>query len=351
MTAIQVNNLVKSYRSQNKRAGFTGAVKDLISPNYSSVEAVKGISFSVKEGECVGFIGPNGAGKSTTIKILTGILKPTSGTVQVIGFDPYKDRNAYCQNIGVVFGQRTQLWWDIAVRESFELLRRIYKVSQDDFDRVAGKLIKSFEVEELLSVPVRKLSLGQRMKCDLVASLIHSPKILFLDEPTIGLDTIAKAAIREILRTLNKDCGTTILLTTHDLPEIEELCERIVVIDTGKVIYDGSLLEVSKLYGSVRTLILEISDSLNKTDNDENEKVKFFNYLKRQQGIIEVRPIMTGISLKLIEVDYNRNEITTPKLIETFESTFNIKDISLRDSNIEQIITRMYQQSTNNKSV
>ena len=202
MTAIVVENLVKTYRNQAKRAGFFGALHDLVSPEYREVTAVDGISLEVEEGECIGFIGPNGAGKSTSIKILTGILQPSAGKILVNGLDPFNDRKIYTRSIGVVFGQRTQLWWDIAVRESFELLRRIYSVPLDKFNRDVGKLIEVFEVKDLLSTPVRKLSLGERMKCDLIASLIHSPKILFLDEPTIGLDAVAKESIRTVLKLL-----------------------------------------------------------------------------------------------------------------------------------------------------
>ena len=202
------------------------------------------MSFSIEKGEMVGYIGPNGAGKSTSVKMLTGILVPTSGQIRINGFVPHKQRRHYVKTIGVVFGQRTQLWWDIAVIESFKLLRRIYDVSQQDFERRMGLFDEILGIREYLHTPVRKLSLGERMRCDLAAALLHNPPLLFLDEPTIGLDVVAKDHIRQFLRAINREFRTTVLLTTHDLDDIEELCRRIMIIDHGKLLYDGQLSDL-----------------------------------------------------------------------------------------------------------
>jgi ABC-2 type transport system ATP-binding protein len=326
MTAIVVENLVKTYRNQVKRSGLGGALRDLYSPEYNEVRAVDGISLKINEGECVGYIGPNGAGKSTSIKMLTGILQATSGDIKINGLNPFLDRKTYTRSIGVVFGQRTQLWWDIAVRESFELLRRIYSVPVEQFNREVGRLIELFGVGDLLSTPVRKLSLGERMKCDLIASLIHSPKILFLDEPTIGLDAVAKESIRAVLKVLKAESKTTILLTTHDLPEIEELCERIMVIDKGKIVFDGALKEIINKYGAYRNLTLELDTSNNN-----------FDFLMSNDGVknIDLKP---GI----LSVEFDRRLISVPSLLDKVEKIVSIKDLSIKEPSIEQIITKMY---------
>ncbi len=224
---------------QKNREGLGGALKDLLRREYTEVEAVKQISFQIPQGEICGYIGENGAGKSTTIKMLTGILVPTSGKVEVGGYVPFKEREKFVKNIGVVFGQRSQLWWDIGVIESFHLLRKVYRVPENDFRKRLDELVERLQLGELLNRPVRKLSLGQRMRCELVASLLHNPAILFLDEPTIGLDILVKTEIRDFLMGLNKEYGTTILLTTHDLQDIEALCSRVIMLDDGSIIYDA----------------------------------------------------------------------------------------------------------------
>src|SRR5579863_9652321 len=238
---IEMKDLTKEFRSFRRREGVLGAIQNLFVREYTTVRAVDGVSFSIEPGEMVGYIGANGAGKSTTIKVLTGILVPTSGHVVAYGFVPYRDRRRYTRNLGVVFGQRTQLWWDIAVVESFRLLKEIYEISDQDYERRLGVFSEILNVREYLHTPVRKLSLGERMRCDLAASLLHNPPLLFLDEPTIGLDVVAKDRIREFLKEINRTERTTVLLTTHDLADIEELCRRIIIIDKGKVLYDGDL--------------------------------------------------------------------------------------------------------------
>ena len=238
---IHVHDLCKHFRTFRRREGVWGSIQNLFVRDYRTVTAVDRVGFSIERGEMVGYIGPNGAGKSTTIKMLTGILVPTSGEIRVNGFVPFRQRRQYVKTIGVVFGQRTQLWWDIAVIESFKLLRRIYDVPQRDFDARMERFNEILGINDYLHTPVRKLSLGERMRCDLAAALLHNPPLLFLDEPTIGLDVVAKDHIRHFLRAINREFHTTVLLTTHDLDDIEELCRRIMIIDHGRVLFDGHL--------------------------------------------------------------------------------------------------------------
>jgi ABC-2 type transport system ATP-binding protein len=256
---IEVRDLVKEYRTTRKREGLRGALVDLVRPRKESKRAIESISFSIAEGERVGYIGANGAGKSTTIKVLTGILKPTSGYVRVAGFEPLEERRHYVHQIGVVFGQRTQLWWDIAVIEAFRLLARIYGVTDAELKARLAEFTEVLDLEPLLHTPVRKLSLGQRMRCDLAASLLHQPRILFLDEPTIGLDVDVKDRVRSFIRAVNERHGTTVLLTTHDLRDIEELCERVLLIDEGRVLFDGALGEFKRRFARERRVVLDLA--------------------------------------------------------------------------------------------
>ncbi len=258
--AIDVHRLRKEFKVQKNREGLKGAVRDLFRREYNQVAAVKDISFQIPKGEICGYIGENGAGKSTTIKMLTGILVPTSGDIRVGGFVPYKEREKFVRNIGVVFGQRSQLWWDIGVIESFQLLKKVYRVPDAEYCSRMDELVDRLQLGELLNRPVRKLSLGQRMRCELAASLIHNPAILFLDEPTIGLDIMVKTEIREFLKSMNKRYGTTILLTTHDLQDIEALCSRVIMLDDGRIIYDGGLEELKERWGKGKEVILRFSE-------------------------------------------------------------------------------------------
>jgi len=249
MKAIEVEHLSKIFKVQKSRGGLKGALQDLFSRQYNEVAAVNDISFSIPAGEICGYIGENGAGKSTTIKMLTGILVPTAGKLNVGGYVPHEEREKFVRNIGVVFGQRSQLWWDIGVIESFGLLRKVYGVSEQDYKKRLDELVQRLDLGDLLSRPVRKLSLGQRMRCELVAALLHNPSIVFLDEPTIGLDIIVKTEIREFLKDMNRQHGTTILLTTHDLQDIEALCSRVIMLDEGRIIYDGGLDTLKTRWG------------------------------------------------------------------------------------------------------
>jgi len=256
--AIVAEHLTKSFRIFDRRPGVLGSLRDIVDRRYRELTAVAGISLSVAAGEAVGYIGPNGAGKSTTIKMLTGIMTPSAGTVRVNGFDPQRERSRYVRTVGAVFGQRSQLWWDLAVGESFELLRHLYDVSQADFDQRLARYDSVLGLSEFLRTPVRKLSLGQRMKADLAASLLHQPKVLFLDEPTVGVDVVTKTKLREFLVELNREQKTTILLTTHDMQDIEALCSRVVVIDHGRIMHDGTLEKLKERYGGQTKLMLTL---------------------------------------------------------------------------------------------
>lgn len=256
---ITFQNINKTFRIAKRQAGFGRAVKALFSREYEHIHALNDVSFNIEDGEMIGYIGPNGAGKSTTIKIMCGILMPDSGKCDIDGRIPWKERTAHVRNIGVVFGQRSQLWWDVPVIDSFELIRDIYKVDEKLYKRNLDELIALLDLSELIKTPVRSLSLGQRMRCEIVASLLHSPKTLFLDEPTIGLDAVSKIAVRQFIKKLNSEHGTTVILTTHDMQDIEALTERILLIGKGKILLDGSLAELKKRSSDRKTLIVEYS--------------------------------------------------------------------------------------------
>ncbi len=329
MSIIKVEDLTKTYRTFERREGVWGGVKDLFHRDYKTLTAVNKISFKVEPGELLGYIGPNGAGKSTSIKMLTGILKPAGGKIEVLGFDPYRDRKHYTQHIGVVFGQRTQLWWDIAVQESFRLLARIYGVSKTDYQSRLKKLGEVLELEELLRIPVRKLSLGQRMRCDLAASLLHNPQIAFLDEPTIGLDAIAKDSIRSFLRHVNREFGTTIILTTHDLREIEELCQRILVIDKGKIIYDGTLNAVKTLSGLKRTMIIDFVGLAPISD---------------LQGLFGPSVDCAKQGERRVICEFDPQILAPADLLRMMMTRFDIADLSITEPGIEQVIIKLYRE-------
>ena len=257
MSIIEVWNLTKVFRVSQKEPGVAGAVKALFRPRHQEVAAVNGITFSIEPGEMVGYIGVNGAGKSTTIKMLTGILLPSSGEVRVLSRDPHRQRVDNAREIGAVFGQRTQLWWDLALIESLDFVARIYEVPLERYKKLLDQFAETLELGELLQVPVRNLSLGQKMRAELAATLIHEPKVVYLDEPTIGLDLIVKERIRAFIKEQNRQRGTTVVLTTHDLGDIEELCQRVIIIDAGRLIYDGPLSTIKDRFGKYRAITFE----------------------------------------------------------------------------------------------
>ncbi|HTQ62989.1 MAG TPA: ATP-binding cassette domain-containing protein [Candidatus Solibacter sp.] len=336
---ISVHALSKHYRSFRRREGLLGGLANLFHREYQTVKAVENIHFEIGHGEMVGYIGPNGAGKSTTIKMLTGILVPTSGEILSNGFVPWRQRAAYVKTIGVVFGQRTQLWWDIAAVESFKLLRRIYDVSQRDFDERMELFNHVLGLKELLDVPVRKLSLGQRMRCDLAAALLHNPPILFLDEPTIGLDVVAKDQIRQFLRAINQRYKTTVLLTTHDLDDIEELCRRIMIIDRGTVLYDGPLARLKEQFLRTKQIKFILRDG------DQNIRLAAF-----EKSLPELCPNGDhGASLHLERLDeltcrlrFDRSAVSSSDLIRQILAAVEVRDFVIEDEPIEEIIKRIY---------
>lgn len=251
---IEVKEIKKYYKIAKRKQGLLSSIRSLFKREYEVKKAVDGISFSIKKGEIVGFIGPNGAGKSTMIKMLSGILYPDAGTLQVNGYIPYKQRKQYVKNIGVVFGQKSQLNWDLPLIESFELMRYIYKIPKERYEENLKKFTKLLDMESFVNQPVRQLSLGQRMRGDIVAALLHSPELVFFDEPTIGLDVVAKEKIREFVRHMNQTEHTTIIFTTHDMQDIEKVCDRLIIIDNGKKIYDGTIMEIKSKYANLKTM-------------------------------------------------------------------------------------------------
>lgn len=327
MSMIRVQDLMKSFPIKKHRSGAMGSLTSLIRGDADGeFTAVKGISFNIERGEMVGYIGPNGAGKSTTIKMLTGILVPSSGEATVAGLTPWESRKQLAQKIGVVFGQRTQLWWDLALIESLELLKHMYRVPEDRFRQNLATATELLGLDEFLHTPVRQLSLGQRMRGDLTAALLHDPEILYLDEPTIGLDIVAKSAIREFLQTLNRERQTTVLLTTHDLDDIEQLCPRIMVIDHGQVMYDGSLQMLKSKWGGRRQLIVDFA-----TDPDTS-------ITGMTNGDLEV----TSIEGPRVTIAFDRDAITAPEVLTRAGAFGDVRDMSLQEPDIEDVIRRMY---------
>lgn len=258
---IAVEGVCKTFKVAKRSAGFKAAAKALIKREYTRVEALRDISFHIREGEIVGYIGPNGAGKSTTIKVMSGVLVPDSGQCRIMDRTPWKDRIAHVKNIGVVFGQRSQLWWDVPVIDSFQLLKDIYKVPQEEYNKNLDRLVETLDISGILGNPVRQLSLGQRMRCEIAASLLHSPKILFLDEPTIGLDAVSKIAVRKFIKNINAEKKVTVILTTHDMNDIEALAERILLIGKGRILYDGSLNSLRSRFGTNKAITVDFSEN------------------------------------------------------------------------------------------
>ncbi len=318
---IDVENLCKDYVLKSKEPGLKGAMKGLVKPNHKIIHAVKDLSFHIDTGEIVGFIGPNGAGKSTTIKMMSGILTPTQGQVLIDGRNISKHRKEVVKDIGVVFGQRSQLNWDLRLGESFELLKHIYQINQKEYDKTLDELDQILGIMELLDKPVRQMSLGQRVKGDLVASMIHSPKVLFLDEPTIGLDVSAKYALRKFIKEINKVRHTTVILTTHDLGDIQELCERLIVINSGVLMEDGNLSEIVDRIAPYKTLVVEYYDEV----APEHTRCK----LIAQDG-------------NVAKYRFMKNDVTAAEIIADLSKEKTIKDVSIEETGIDDIIKIVY---------
>jgi ABC-2 type transport system ATP-binding protein len=322
MALIEVNQVVKDYKINQRKKGVWGSIINVFSPSFKMIRAVNDISFSIEKGEMVGFIGPNGAGKSTTIKMLSGILYPTAGSITVAGLTPYTQRQEHVKRIGVVFGQRTQLWWDLPVIDTFDLLKYIYRIPDKVYENNMELFNELLGLKDFSSQPVRQLSLGQRMRADIAAALIHNPEIVFFDEPTIGLDVVAKEKIRGFIREMNKEKNTTMLFTTHDMQDIEKTCNRMIIIDKGIKIYDGNVEEIKKKYGRERSLIVEFNE-------------------KYQISIPGVQVIDENENKKRFIFD--RDSISVHNLISDLTSRYSIIDLTIKEPEIESIIREIYE--------
>lgn len=326
---IEIKNVTKEFRVLNRREGLKGSIKDLFSRNYKTVRAVDNISMSIEQGEIVGYLGPNGAGKSTTIKMMTGVLEPTSGEILTNGIVPYDNRAKNAQEIGVVFGQRSQLWWALPLVESFKILKDIYRISDEKYESMI-KLYKSLvDIEPLLHKPVRQMSLGQRTLSDILAAFLHDPKIVFLDEPTIGLDVSMKSKIRTLIHALNKERNTTVILTTHDMGDVDALCRRIVIIDKGKMLYDNDIEHLKGFFGSYRTLKI-------RTDGELSAQAES---IKNEFPDFSVNADDEWIS---VLVDEEKSKVID--VLGQLQKTHKIKDMQLEEISTEEVIKKIYEE-------
>ena len=320
---IELRHIRKEFRVAKRGSGFGQAVKALFHKEYETIHALQDVSFTIGDGEMVGYIGPNGAGKSSTIKIMSGILTPDGGTCRINGRVPWKERTAHAREIGVVFGQRSQLWWDVPAADSFDLIRDIYRIEDDAYRRTLARLTELLDLGELLKTPVRQLSLGQRMRCEIAASLLHSPKILFLDEPTIGLDAVSKIAVRDFIRAINRENGTTVILTTHDMQDIEALTERILLIGRGRILLDGSLSDLKACHSACRTIRVAYEGS--RLPAFEQMKI-----LKDRDGHAEIA-LDTAV-------------LSVPEAISLLSSQVEIRDLSVSGESVEELVVSLYQE-------
>lgn len=322
MSFINVDCISKTFKVAKRNSGLKAALKSFFKREYTYIDAVKNVSFSIEKGEIVGYIGPNGAGKSTTIKMLSGILLPTAGNIRVNGLDPFKDRKKYVSNIGVVFGQRSQLSWDIPAEDTFDLLKDIYDLSDKEYQKTKTELVNLLNIQEVMKQPVRSLSLGQRMRCEIAASLLHKPKILFLDEPTIGLDAESKKIVRDFIKKLNKNHKTTVILTTHDMTDIEALAKRIILIGKGELLYDGTLSNLKKKYGSYKEVLISTNEKIDKI---------------RLKGIIKKSKNINGYSFII-----DSNVLSLSKLLNNLSLKYVINDIDIKNESIDDVILKLY---------
>ena len=322
MAIIEVKDLIKTYRIIEKKDGLLGYFENLIKPEFKKFDAVKGINFNIEEGELVGYIGENGAGKSTTIKMLTGLLTPTSGSILVNGIVPNKKRVENNKNIGAVFGQKTQLWWDLPVIESFRLIKKMYKIPENEYRKNLKKFTEILELDDLLEKQVKNLSLGQKMRCEIAATFLHNPKIVYLDEPTIGLDVFVKENIRKFIKDINKEKKTTVILTTHDLKDIEDVCDRIILLDKGQIIYDGEKQKFKDTYGKYVIAELIIKD-------------------KKEDIVLDNVEIVEQSENKL-KIKFSHNQITIVKIMEEISEFCTIEDIHMKEAELEDILKEIY---------
>ncbi len=323
MSFIEVKNLTKTFKVSERKEGKFSTLKTFFSRNYKYIKAIDDISFSIKKGEIVGYIGPNGAGKSTTIKILSGILTPTSGIVKINNMVPYLERKKYVSNIGVVFGQRSQLWWDLPVIDSFNLLKDIYRLDDEEYEENLNELINLLNLKNIINIPVRNLSLGNRMKAEIAAALLHKPKILFLDEPTIGLDAVSKKIVRDFIKKINKENNVTVILTTHDMNDISSLANRVILIGKGKKLYDGSLKKIKEKYDYIRKIIVTTND---KFLLDGDYIISKTRSKDKTEYVIDIR------------------KIDVSSFINLLSSKISIIDIDIESKNIDDIITMLYEE-------
>ena len=323
MSQIVVEDLVKRFRVAERAPGIWGALRGVARRRYRTVNALDGVSFKIEPGELVGYIGPNGAGKSTTVKVISGILVPDSGRCEILGRVPWKERVAHVRNIGVVFGQRTQLWWDLPVVESFDLLRDIYSVPNAEYYRTRDELVDILDLSSLLDVPVRLLSLGQRMRCDLAAALLHAPLILFLDEPTIGLDAVSKLAFRDFIKRFNRERGITVILATHDMDDIEAVCDRVMVIGRGQILSDGTLEALRSKISQERRLIVDVED--------EDTQVS------------DADAVVVQRDRNRVHLSFDPTVVSAAELISRITAIHPVRDLFVENPPIEEIIARMYE--------
>ena len=342
---IEVKNVSKEFVSPKKYPGLAGAIKGLFSNEKVSKVAVDDISFSIEKGEIVGYIGSNGAGKSTTIKMMTGILTPTKGECLVDGLNPSKNRKENAQNIGVVFGQRTQLWWDLPLSESFTILKEIYDVPDETYKSQMEFLNEVLELQEFFDKPVRTLSLGQRMRADLGAALLHNPKVLYLDEPTIGLDLVVKDNIRKAIKEINEKYQTTVILTTHDIGDIEELCSRIIIIDEGKKIYDGTLEHLKDTYGSKRKVVMEVKNV------EAVQKLNLADVLGIQEESAATAAYTAELDTdkKTYTITFDKHKLQAPQILSAVMEVTEVTDIKLQETELAEIVKEIYNHGTRNK--
>jgi ABC-2 type transport system ATP-binding protein len=320
---ITFSNISQTYKVAKRRPGLTAALKSITKRNYTYVKALKDVSFNVNRGEIIGYIGPNGAGKSTTIKIMSGILVPTSGSCTILGRTPWENRIEHVKNIGVVFGQRSQLMWDIPVIDSFELLRDVYRVPDQQYKKNLDELVEVFNLRDFTDTPVRQLSLGQRMRCEIAASLLHNPEILFLDEPTIGLDAVSKVAVRNFIKRINKEKGVTVILTTHDMGDVEALTDHVMLIGKGQLLYDGSFSEMKNRFNNTNILTI---------DYDASQRVELAEHTKL---------LSNENGRAVISVD--TGSIPVSSVISHLSQVLTVKNIRLESRPIEEIIANIYE--------